>query len=185
MSEPQTRQAPDENLINAVMQRAFPWPGYAFRPDGSLLTANETLSKLLDAASPKQDLWTATAPEAGPNIYDLVFHPNGLLRWMENPEEVLPETLRRLRIEASSSPTIHETLMRIESYPSVRSLESHEVLPPPVLIERYKLGPISFSIVSVISHLASPGELEMERLRFESFVPADETSEEILRKVSR
>ena len=95
---------------------------------------------------------------------------------MENPVEVLAETHRRLRVEASSNQMINETLMRIEGYPSVRSLNVIEVLPPPVLIERYKLGSRSVSIISVISHLASPGELELEQLRFESFVPADETS---------
>lgn len=176
------RQTPDDNLVDAVLRRYSPWPGYAFRSDGSLLKANEALSKLLHAVSPDQDLWKATAPEVGPNIYDLVFHPNGLLRWMENPVEVLAETLRRLRVESSSNQTINETLMRIEGYPSVRTLNVIEVLPPPVLIERYKLGSISFSIISIISHLASPGEIELEQLRFESFVPADETSAKVLQK---
>lgn len=180
-AETQIRPPPEDNLVEAVVQRASPWPGYAFAPDGSLLKTNDALSRLLASASPNQDLWKETEPRTGPNIYDLVFHPNGLIRWMENPQEVLSETLRRLRIEALTSPNLDDTLTRIESYPSARALQTIKALPPPVLIERYKVHSTPFSIISVISHFASPGEFEMEQLRFESFVPADKPSEKFLR----
>ncbi len=99
----ETPEAPDPALVTLLAERLSPWPAYAFRPDGTLLAANRALGRLLETAAPGENLWAATAPAGGPNIYDLVFHPAGLGRWLENPEAVIPETLRRLRIEAAQT----------------------------------------------------------------------------------
>lgn len=181
----QLKRAPDTKLIEEVMTRMCPWPSYAFKLDGTLLATNSALANLLRSASPDQDLWQTTASPTGPNIYDLVFHPTGLLRWMENPKEVLPETLRRLRIEASSDSALESTLKRIESYPSARSISLMNEIPPPVLVERYKVDTRAFSIISIISHLASPGEIELDHLRIESFVPADKASEAVISEITK
>ena len=52
--------------------------------------------------------------------------------------------------------------------------------PPPVLVERYRLGEHVLAVIAMVSHLASPGEIELGLLRIESFVPADIESERIL-----
>lgn len=173
-------QAPDPDLVAHLTERLSPWPCYAFRPDGTLIAANRALGRLLAAASPGEDLWAATAPATGPNIYDLVFHPAGLGRWLANPQEVLPETLRRLRIEAAQDPALVPVLRRIEACPAARPGIDARQLAPPVLIERYRLGAATLSVISVVSHLASPGEFELAGLRIESFVPADTQSERLL-----
>lgn len=173
-------QAPDPELVGRLTERLSPWPCYAFRPDGTLLAANRALARLLAAASPDEDLWAATAPASGPNIYDLVFHPAGLRRWLANPEEVLPETLRRLRIEAAQDRALVPVLRRMEAWPAARIGTDARQLAPPVLIERYRLGPAMLSVISVVSHLASPGEFALANLRIESFVPADPDSERLL-----
>lgn len=182
---PDPAAAPDPALAARLAERLSPWPGYAFRPDGTLLAANRALAGLLDAAAPGEDLWAATAPPTGPNIYDLVFHPAGLVRWLTNPEEVLPETLRRLRIEAAQDRMLAPVLHRVERYPALRALAGGGPLAPPVLIERYRMGEAVLSVISVISHLASPGEYELDGLRIESFVPADPASEDLLAALAR
>lgn len=174
---------PDTALVAALMERFSPWPAYAFRPDGSLVGTNAPLRALLSFASPDEDLWQSTAPGDGPNVYDLVFHPHGLIRWMENPEQVIPETLRRLRIEAFHTPSLLPALHRMETYPSARIESRPGVLPPSVLIERYGIGGEVLAIISVLSHLASPGELSLDQLRIESFVPADTDSERFMMKL--
>jgi len=40
------------------------------------------------------------------------------------------------------------------------------------------------SVISVISHLASPGEYELDGLRLETFLPADAASERLLAGLS-
>ncbi|MBX9795392.1 helix-turn-helix domain-containing protein [Sphingomonas sp.] len=171
---------PDAALIAQLMARFSPWPAYAFRPDGTLIAVNAAMRALTALAAPGEDVWQATAPPGGPNIYDLVFHPRGLLRWLVNPEEVIPETLRRLRIEAEQDGALRPVVARIERYPAVAAWAAPDGLPPPVLIERYRIGDRMLSIISVLSRLASPGELELDQLRIESFVPADEASERLL-----
>ncbi len=171
---------PDAALVATLIERFSPWPAYAFRPDGSLLGTNASFRTLLGQASPDEDLWQATAPDGGPNIYDLVFHPRGLIRWLENPEEVIPETLRRLRIEAAHAPSLLPVLSRMEAYPSASIQPPRGSLPPSILIERYCFVGQVLAIISVLSHLASPGELSLGLLRIESFVPADAESERIL-----
>lgn len=174
---------PDIALVAALMERFSPWPAYAFRPDGSQLGTNASLRGLLRLASPDEDIWTVTAPDGRPNIYDLVFHPRGLVGFMENPQEVIPETLRRLRIEAAHSPSLLPVLRRIEAYPSARIKPPPGTPPPPVLIERYRIGGERLAIISVLSLLASPGELALDQLRIESFVPADADSERLILRI--
>jgi transcriptional regulator with XRE-family HTH domain len=171
---------PDHAVMSALIERFSRWPAYAFRPDGGLIGSNAPLDVLLSRAAPHEDLWEVTAPASGPNIYDLVFHPDGLMRWLENPGEVIPETLRRLRIEVAHDPSLLPLLARIEAYPCVQRYARSAALAPPLLIERYRIDGVMLSIISVISHLASPGELDLDFLRIESFVPADEVSERYL-----
>lgn len=166
----------DLSFIERMAETLSPWPTYVFDPDGTLIFANRALLRLLSHAAPGEDLLQVTAPSKGPNIYDLALHPAGLTRWMVNPEEVVPETLRRLRIETATDPKIAPVTARLESYPAVVRFASAPALPPSLLIERYAVGGDVLSVVSITSHLASPGELELATLRIETFVPADEKS---------
>lgn len=170
--------------IATLVERFTSWPAYAFHLEGSLMATNTALRSLLDMASPNENLWQATAPVSGPNIYDLVFHPRGLVRWMDNPHEVIPETLRRLRIESAQNLDLLPVLKRIESYPAVDATRPVGNLSPPMLVERYRIQGRTLAIISMISHLASPGELLLDQLRIESFVPADTGSEALLRDIS-
>jgi len=166
----------DPSFIKRVAETLSPWPTYVFDPDGTLILANSALRRLLARVAPGEDLWHATAPALGPNIYDLALHPAGLTRWMVNPEEVVPETLRRLRIEAATDPRIAPVAARLEAYPAAVTFASAPAMPPSVLVERYAIDRGVLSVVSITSHLASPGELELAALRIETFVPADEKS---------
>lgn len=179
-SLPMCAPAPDRALIVHLTERLSQWPAYAFRPDGTLLFANRAMTELLAWAASGEDLWQITAPSGGANVYDLALHPNGLVRWMANPEEVVPETIRRLRIEAASDPTIMPVVRRVEAYPAAKAGSRSEALPPSVLIERYRMGERVLSVIPVVSHLASPGEIELDRLRIEIFVPADAESEDVI-----
>lgn len=172
--------APDGALIAYLIERLSPWPAYAFQPDGTLLFANRALSELLAWAAPGEDLWQTTAPPEGANVYDLALHPNGLVRWMDKSSDVAPETIRRLRIEAASDPTITPVVSRVEAYPAGKTANRSAVLPPSVLIERYRIGERVLSVIPVVSHLASPGEIELDRLRIEIFMPADTESEKMI-----
>lgn len=177
---PITGPTPDDALVAYLTERLSSWPAYAFRPDGSLLCANRAMTELLALASPGQDLWQMTAPPQGANIYDLALHPDGLIRWMENPQEVVPETIRRLRIEAAGDPALVSVVRRLEAYPAAREHAESMTLPPTALIERYRIGERVLSVISVVSHLASPGEIELDQLRIETFVPVDAESEKII-----
>jgi transcriptional regulator with XRE-family HTH domain len=179
--QPICTPVPDDALVAHLAETLSPWPAYAFRPDGSVLHVNGAMTGLLAMASPGEDLWQMTAPQEGANVYDLALHPDGLLRWMDNPEEVVPETVRRLRIEATGDPAIMPVVKRLEAYPSARTYIRSNAVPPAVLIERYRIGERVLRLIPVVSQLASPGEIEFDQLRMETFVPFDAESEEIIR----
>ena len=171
----------DRSTILGILDRLTIWPSYAFAPDGALVAQNAQMEALLKRAAPDQNLWEITAPKTGPNIYDLVMHPQGLLRWMLNPEEVIPETIRRLRIDAAMDPKLEQAVARIGRYDSVARYTTLDTVTAPVLVERYQVAGVGLSIISVLSHLASPGEPELDALRIESFVPASDADEDVLR----
>ncbi len=178
-SEP-TPACLDQALVANIVERITPWPAYAFRRDGTLVAANAAITRLLGRAAPGEDIWRATAPGGGPNIYDLFFHPKGLVRWLVNPEEVVPEAMRRLQIEAAQDAALLPIIARMENYPSAKRWLRTNIMPPLTLVERYKIDDQLLSIISILSYLASPGELELDQLRFESFIPADVTSAAML-----
>ncbi|WP_298302464.1 helix-turn-helix domain-containing protein [uncultured Erythrobacter sp.] len=182
---PQPERAPTA-LPEGFLERLSIWPACTFKSDGSLVQSNTALDTLLDYASGGKDLWGATAAVGVPNLYDLVFHPKGLIRWMINPEAVIPETLRRLRIEASHKPTLNKALSRFEGYPSVQKWGAGLGDPPAVLAEAYRL-PMgkTLTVVSVLSSIASPGEYDLASLRIETFVPADGESAKLLSSLAR
>lgn len=183
-TKPEQSADPIDQLDLAMMiERFSPWPTYAFRSDGALLATNAALDALLARAAPGEDLWRATAASGGPNVYDLALAEAGLVRWMVNPDSVVPETLRRLHVEAAQDIGLLPTVARMQAYPAALRWPSH-AYPPPILIERYQLDAELLSVISVLSQLSSPGELGLDRLRIETFVPADPASETLLRGLS-
>ena len=100
---------------------------------------------------------------------------------MVNSETVIPETLRRLRIEASHKPALASAIQRFEAYPSVQKHGSALGDPPALLEEAYRMpGGQTLRVISVLSSIASPGEVDLASLRIENVVPADEASVSIL-----
>ncbi|EAQ29607.1 hypothetical protein NAP1_02505 [Erythrobacter sp. NAP1] len=172
------------SLPQGFFERLSPWPACTFEPDGTLVQSNAALDTLLTYAGGGEDLWQATAADGKANMYDLVFHPDGLIRWMENPEEVIPETLRRLRIEASHFPSLSATIARFESYPAVAKWTARLSDPPSVLEERYTLRGETLRVISVLSSIASPGEFGLAALRIEAFVPADDQSAALISSIA-
>lgn len=173
----------DRLFIGELLERMTIWPAYAFEPDGSLVATNGPMDRLIDWASPDENLWEVTASPDGQNIYDLVFHPLGLCRWLVNSEAVLLETLRRLHVEASDRSELSATVERIEAFPSVSELKMESLSPPAKLIEEYRIMGHTIAIVSLLSHLASAGEAALDQLRFESFVPINDETEIFFRCV--
>lgn len=171
-------------LPDGFLETLSVWPACAYQPDGTLVESNAALDALLGFASGGRDLWADTSYKGRANLFDLTFHPKGLIRWMANPQEVIPETLRRLRIEAAQNADLVATLKRFEAYPSVREWGRELDDPPPVLIERYRVRDATLSVICVVSSIASPGEFELASLRIETFAPADAASAALLRALS-
>lgn len=187
LTQSQERAEPPDKqtkLPAGFFERLSPWPACTFHPDGTLVQSNSVLDALLSHASGGQDLWALTSHDSVSNMYDLVFHPRGLIKWMENPEEVVPETLRRLRIEASHAPSLNNLIERLKRYPSVAKWGERLSDPPPILEERYRLKGGSLSVVSVLSSIAAPGEYSLASLRIETFVPADVQSVDLIRSIA-
>ena len=175
---------PQAALPSGFFDRLTPWPACTFEPDGTLMQSNRALDALLSYASDGKDLWEMTSCNGTANMYDLVFHPKGLIRWMENPEEVVPETLRRLRIEASHAPSLNAVILRLEGYPCVAKWGHQLSDPPRVLEERYRLRGSCLRVISVLSSIAAPGEYGLASLRIETFVPADDQSVRLINSIA-
>ena len=168
-------------LPTGFLERLSVWPTCTFKSDGSVVESNSALNALLRHVSGGRDLWADTAYKGQANLFDLTFHPEGLIQWMVNPEAVIPETLRRLRIEASRNANLASALSRFEAYPCVQEMGAGLSDPPPLLEEISRMpGDKTLRMISVLSSIASPGEYDLASLRIETFVPADEASVQIL-----
>ena len=112
------------------------------------------------------------------NLFDLTLHPKGLVQFMENPEEIVPHTFRRLRSAAASNPAAGAVLKKVERRKALQSFaelhERSESLQASVLIEQYKVGLELISLVSMVASFGSPEDVTTQEIQIELFLPAGE-----------
>jgi transcriptional regulator with XRE-family HTH domain len=128
------------------------------------------------------------APRPRFNLLRVLFDPAGHRRYVTNWEVVARALLLRLQQEAawSGDPVTHELLQELLAYPGVpqswreTSIQGHPMVVP---IELQLPGGLTARLFSTITTLGTPQDITLQELRIESFHPADQESEELIRAV--
>lgn len=170
--------------IGKVLARHSPWPALAADRAGYVLAANTGLDAVLDWAFAGADPWQATGCADRFNLHDLTFHPNGLVRFLTNPQEVLGHSLRRLETAARQCASAQEVLQRVRRHPAAR-LHIEEPEPADsrqasLVHERYCVRGQALDLVSMTAAFGSPEDVTAQNVRIELFLPANTGSEALL-----
>jgi transcriptional regulator with XRE-family HTH domain len=89
--------APARRAIEQLLHSQVSSPSIATLRSGEIVMANEAFETAVKWAFEGGAPWRK--PTRGEdNLYDLTLHPKGLRQFMVNPEEIIPHTLRRLRV---------------------------------------------------------------------------------------
>jgi transcriptional regulator with XRE-family HTH domain len=172
--------------IEAMMANHAPFPAIATLRCGTILMANKAYQTLIDWAF--NQATSVRAPEiVFNNLFDLTLHPKGLMQFMDNPEEIIPHTFRRLRSAAAANPAAAAVLGKVERRTALQPFaELHdrgESLQASVLIERYLVGLEMISVVSMVASFGSPEDVTTQEIQIELFFPASEETTAFFERV--
>ncbi len=171
--------------IEAMLANHAPFPAIATLRCGTILVANQAYQTLIvwafnhaTSLRPPENVFN--------NLFDLTLHPKGLVQFMDNPEEIIPHTFRRLRSAAAANPAAAAVLGKVERRKALQSFaelqERGESLQASVLIERYKVGIDVISLVSLVASFGSPEDVTTQEIQIELFLPASEETRAFFEK---
>lgn len=175
-------------VLEFLLARHDPYPALATRRNGDVLMTNAGFDRLLDWAFGGRNAWALAGCQKERNLFRLTLHPNGLMQFMRNPEEVVPHTLRRLKRAADDggpARSVLESCLRLKSAARFASLsEPADTTASSVLVERYDVGGRCFSFVSMVASFGSPEDVTAQEIQIELFFPDDDKTAQLVRTLA-
>lgn len=172
--------APVLAAVQLMLRCHAPYPALALDRAWNILLTNAPFEHLM--AGFGADLWTRIG---GRNSLRLMFHPAGLRPWVANWEELAPLLWHRACQEAAARGGAEMQAVLAELAPlqgpiPLRTPAEAGLLPVvPVVLEQEGLR---LSLFAVIATFGTPQDLTTDELRIETFFPADDATEAVLRR---
>jgi transcriptional regulator with XRE-family HTH domain len=168
------------------LERQEPYPAWlvdrCWRVLGSNRAAATSLAPFAGDAPP----WN----ERPLNLARVTLHPDGLRRHLVNFEEVAAFLVGRLQravaLNASDvelARLLEETLA-LPGLPEAARAPDPERALPPVLPMHLKLGDVELRLFSMLTTLGTPQDVTLQEIHVESFMPADDASDALLRALA-
>jgi transcriptional regulator with XRE-family HTH domain len=185
----QTPLAADEmhhvrGVLQFILDRHEPFGAVVLDRYSNVLMANGAATRLLGG-------WVGPSLVTGaPNLLRLVFHPEGLCRWIVNWDDVAAHLWGRAQRELAQpaeDPTATALLAEIRNYFSMPTRDSH---PKPLsaadilLPVHLRKADLEIRLFSAIMTLGTPQDVTLQELRIETFFPADAESEGRVRRLA-
>ena len=157
-----------------------PFPAVVVDPHWQVMASNRGAQRVMGhfVADPQ------VLVELGGNAMHLIFHPRGIRPHLVNFAEIVRVTIERLRHEALSDPTgatvrLLDELGRYGPLPPVRDVIVGE---PRLLIPVHlRRGDLELRFFTTIATLGTPIDVTAHELRIETYFPADDATEAVLR----
>lgn len=118
------------------------------------------------------------------NFMKLPLHPHGARPFIKNWRDVAASLVHRLQREAMDSPAAATVLAEVRGYPDVEALwrsVDWEAEPKPLLSFSIEKDGLVLDLITMIATFGTPQDVTLQDLRIETFLPADEASEQLLR----
>ncbi|HEX3193882.1 MAG TPA: helix-turn-helix transcriptional regulator [Streptosporangiaceae bacterium] len=172
--------------LEAILAQQEPYPAVVMDRDWDIRHANEAASRFFGFLQTGH----AASPPGPANVLRMMFHPDGVRRYVTNWPDVAEALVRRARREAIGGVTderaqriLHEVL----AYPgvpvSLASLDAAAPLPPVVPV-RFARGGRQFDFFSTVTTLGTPQDVTLQELRIECFFPANDATRSQARQLA-
>lgn len=129
----------------------------------------------------------AMPPDLASNAMHVVFHPGGLRPFIANWEAFAGHMIQILHREVAQGHRVAaELLAEIGRYPGLPA-DWKRPMPPaqsaPVMTMKLQKGDLRFDFFSTFTSLAMPTDAALQKLKIESFFPADEATVNAVRNL--
>lgn len=181
--------APVQDGLLRMLEHHEPYPAVVVDRDFNLLMDNRAFRAMIGLFGDADAVWRGCCPDGEPNLLRLTFHPQGARPFIRNFNEVGPVMLLRAYREtlAGSSEPIRRFIEEVRqdaSVPAQWHIAAPGAVPPPVLPLVLGLDGLELRLFTMISTFGTPHDITTDEIRVETFFPADQATEQFLRKLS-
>jgi transcriptional regulator with XRE-family HTH domain len=182
LADPELEQI--RRALQFILQQQEPYPAFVVDAQWNILMANgatrRIFGQLLELGEPAE--WAR-------NAMRLLFHPQGVRRFIVNWEELAGQLIQTVHREAAASGSEASARLRDEllSYPGVPprwKIPDPLAALPPLLTLQIKKGDTSLAFFETITTFSNPFDITLQRLKIECFYPADRATEEAARALA-
>ncbi len=179
---------PIRQALEFMLRQQEPYPAFVLDRHWNLMTSNQSAQILLGSLINFNQLPAEISPQGVLNIMCLTLHPQGLMPYVENREQVASHLLQRMHREAmiSGPDSLADQLYQQLSahYPQLdishhNPLEGHA----PVLSTVFVKDGMRLNLFSTITTLGTPCDITLQEMRVESLFPADPETDVLLRRL--
>lgn len=178
------------HALELMLSYHEPFPAIVVDRNWNLLMANEANTRVFALFIDPVSVWTDIAPDSGnaaPNILRVTCHPRGLRPYLKNFDELARYFLRQLSDELAHNPynrEARELLDELTGYPDMPEPVHDQQAARPYLALELEKGSVSLESFTMISTFGTPLDVTLQEIRIETFLPANERTEQFLRDLS-
>ena len=171
--------------VDFMLKQQEPYPAIVLDRHWNIVAANDAMSRLTRLFLSPQEAAAAGAP----NIMRLTYHPKGLRSWIVNWEETASayiQWLHRDLLRTGEEKTA-ALLDELLSYPGIpREWLSLDIdaSTDPFLAMEFRKNDVRLRFFTTIASLGTPYDITLHELRIESFFPADDATDVLLRELA-
>jgi transcriptional regulator with XRE-family HTH domain len=159
--------------IDYILEQQEPYPAFVLDRHWNVLMSNRGMERFLA-------LFPQGALPGRVNAIRMVFHPDGLRRYIANWQDLAARLIQRVHREAASNPSdagviaFRDELLAYPGVPDRLRLPNPDGPPVAYFTIDYRWKDRLLRIFSAITTFGTPQDLTLQELRIESFFPADE-----------
>lgn len=184
---------PVRQALELTLRHHDPFPAIVVTRDWDMLMSNRAAERMYSMLGDPEQVWRTVDPSGKRNVLRYTFHPEGMQPHIRNWDQVASIMIGRLQREAAMEPgntTLKALLTEISAYPGMpgnmvaASDTQWQAPPPPILPLEVSIGGMTLNTFTMISTFGTPQDITTDELRIETFFPADEFTETLLRQMA-
>lgn len=175
--------------LDVMLKHHKPYPSLVVDRTWNMIMTNEANIKLFSLFVDPITVWNDIDDDGGQNIIRLALHPNGLKPFIQNWDVYANYFLKGLRQDLRANPYalgIRSLLDEISTYPDIPGQDTSNIAVPdlPFLAMELKSPNHALNLFSMVFTFGSPHDVTLQQLRIETFFPADDESERVIREMA-
>jgi transcriptional regulator with XRE-family HTH domain len=178
---------PVYEALSRTLKHHHPFPAVVVDRAFNVVMENDGFKTLVGLFGDPDSLWAACCPSGVRNLFRLTFHAEGARPLIRNFDEIAPLMLQRAwRDTFAGDADLHSFIDELRHDPSLPAhwlVPDPSAVPAPVLPLVLGRDKAEIKLFSMISTFGTPQDVTTDEIRMETFFPADDATEQLLRSL--